>query len=498
MINAYSLVQSGLLLTAGSAADLPHALRARGDPHRPQEDAGRGPRPVRSRLADGRPRGHGRPADRGPGRHGRRRCPAADHHARRGHADLRARRAREGDRHLERGQRARLRLRPPARRLRPRPLLVGCDLPDQPAGRGPRPGRDRHAGPGVEEPAGRPPRPARCRPLHDRHGRTGLRDHLRPRARLDVGPGTGHGRRRRGRAGALRPLGEPRPVPHARPDLLPRPAVHRRGRGTGADQLRHGRCAVPADPAAAVRPRVRPAGGRPADRAARPDGGAAELLRSGGEVAGPAGHAGGGAAEHGADVGGPGGRCHADRAGLRRHAAGAAADRRGLRARQPGHGPRADERDPAGQSRGRRGGQRHAGGVRQRAGRGRTGSGAELPVRGARAGHGDVAARRARRGTGRGGAAVGAGRVLRRSGEQPVGRCGGGAARRRGGGGRSVRAHREPVGEELRRRGRSTHGSGPVVAGRARAAWLVVPVRRGWSCRTLEPVRSHPALPSAA
>ncbi|MFG3333860.1 hypothetical protein ACGFZZ_17915 [Streptomyces tendae] len=70
MINAYSLVQSGLLLTAGSAADLPHALRARGDPHRPQEDAGHRPRPVRDRVTGGRTRGHHRPVDRGTGRHG--------------------------------------------------------------------------------------------------------------------------------------------------------------------------------------------------------------------------------------------------------------------------------------------------------------------------------------------------------------------------------------------------------------------------------------------
>lgn len=58
MINAYSLVQSGLLLTA---EQLRRPLRA-------QEDAGRGPRPVRHRFAGGRARPVLRPAHRGPRR----------------------------------------------------------------------------------------------------------------------------------------------------------------------------------------------------------------------------------------------------------------------------------------------------------------------------------------------------------------------------------------------------------------------------------------------
>ncbi len=90
MINAYSLVQSGLLLTAGSAADrygrkkmLATGLALFG----------------LGSLAAGLAESH-RPADRGTGRDGRRRRAADDHHARRGHADLRARGAAEGHRHL--------------------------------------------------------------------------------------------------------------------------------------------------------------------------------------------------------------------------------------------------------------------------------------------------------------------------------------------------------------------------------------------------------------
>ncbi len=73
---------------------------------------------------------------------------------------------------------------PADRRRAARPLLVGLAVPDQPARRGDRAGGRRHPRPRVQEPPRRAPGPARRAAVHDRHGRGGLRDHLRSGVRL--------------------------------------------------------------------------------------------------------------------------------------------------------------------------------------------------------------------------------------------------------------------------------------------------------------------------
>ncbi|CAM5594197.1 Putative multidrug resistance protein MdtD [Streptomyces alboniger] len=69
----------------------------------------------------------------------------------------------------------------------------------------------------------------------------------------------------------LRALGAAHPVPDAGHALLPQPAVRRRGRGRDPGRVRAQRFALPADPAPPVRPRVRAPGGGAADGAARGD-----------------------------------------------------------------------------------------------------------------------------------------------------------------------------------------------------------------------------------
>ena len=227
-----------------------------------------------------------------------------------------------------------------------------------------------------------------------------VRDHLRARARLDVRPGPD--RRRPSAVVVLAAFAywESR-IPYPMLDMH----FFRNRRFTGAVAggvlitFGMGGLALPAHAAHAVRARLRAPGGRAADGAARPDDRGAELHRCGGEVVG---RGSGRPLAIGLGMTVMAGRPRLHRRArlrrLHRHAAGAGAHRRGAAVASPAMVTRDHERDPAGEGGGRRRDQRHGGGVRHRAGRRGARGGAQRPLRRADPGRGGVPAGGAGRG----------------------------------------------------------------------------------------------------
>ena len=169
-----------------------------------------------------------------------------------------------GHRRVGRHRRRQRRPRPRARRLPAAALLLGLGVLRERAGH--------HRGPrrSLVPPAllqGRrrpPPRPPRRRPLDRRPGRRAVGDHRGAHRRLELARRLRPAGVRRDRARRVRALGAHLRAPHARRALLQEPAVHRRQHRRHPRVLRHvrpglHRHAVPAD-----RPRVqRPPGRHP-------------------------------------------------------------------------------------------------------------------------------------------------------------------------------------------------------------------------------------------
>ena len=192
IVDAYTLVFAGLLLTAGSLGD------RFGRKRRPDRRPGRSSAPARS-LA--RLRRLGRHADRRPGAHGHRR--RADHA---GHAvDPHQRLPDPTERARAIGiwagvVRARRRHRPGRRRLPARALLVGLGLPRQRPDRRRRPGRRlRSCVPDVPGPRRPAARPGRRRAVDRRPRSPALGDHRGARARAGPSPPIARRLRRRRR-----------------------------------------------------------------------------------------------------------------------------------------------------------------------------------------------------------------------------------------------------------------------------------------------------------
>ena len=247
MVDSYTLVFAGLLLTAGSLGDRfgrRGALQV-GLDH------------LRARLAVLGARDDVGPAHRDPRVHGHRRRvhhagDALDHHQR-----LPRERAGPGDRRVGRHRGHRHRARSAHRRLPARALLLGLDLPREPPDRRDRAHRRLLPHPDVEGPERAPARPVRRGALDLRPHRAALRHHRSAdrtagptrRSSLSFGAG-GRAPRRVHLVGA-----HDRP-PDARRPLLQEPAVQRREHRHHDDVLRAVRLDVPAHAVHAVRARL--------------------------------------------------------------------------------------------------------------------------------------------------------------------------------------------------------------------------------------------------
>ena len=202
MVDSYTLVFAGLLLTAGSLGD---RFGRRGALQVGLVIFGLGS--LFSALAD-----HLGPADRHPRVHGHRRRVRHAGHALDHHQRLPRERAGQGDRRVGRHRRHRHRARPARRRVPARALLLGLDLPREPPDRRDRADRRRLPDPHVEGPERLAARSVRCGALDRRSHRVALRHHRSAVQRLDRPDDPRVVRRRRSCSSAPSSGGSARPI----------------------------------------------------------------------------------------------------------------------------------------------------------------------------------------------------------------------------------------------------------------------------------------------